>query len=241
MKLPGNGRPRPRPRPPTRDAVKFGVVRGPSSDHSGLGSTPKLNFSVIVTPACAADTETEVLVAHGAPEPGLPPLEGHVSIGGGRVFLQVLVVLGATNHAEIVAGGGRGTFGVVLSHALQTKEVGLLGPGFAAVDCCAVVADKLQAEFIYKHVEGAKAVAGTGVRSVGIHDDVGVVGGTDEKLHEEPARRAVMASHLFQACDLFVLVHGSHVPEMRGKVRVPRGRTFMQNCVKRTQGLTYLV
>ena len=28
----------------------------------------------------------------------------------------------------------RGTFGVVLSQALQTKEVGLLGPGFAAVE-----------------------------------------------------------------------------------------------------------
>ena len=48
--------------------------------------------------------------------------------------------------------------------------------------------------------------AGTRVRSVGIHDDV-----------------------------------GSHVPETRGKVRVPRGRTFMQNCVKRSRGLTYLV
>ena len=46
--------------PPTCDVVKFGVVRGPSSDHSG--STPKLNYSVIVTPACAADMETEVLV-----------------------------------------------------------------------------------------------------------------------------------------------------------------------------------
>ena len=213
--------------------VKFGVVRGPSSDHSGLGSTPKLNFSVKVTPACAADTQTEVLVARGAPERGLPALVGHVSVGGGRVFLQVLV--------EVVACGGRGTFGVVLSHALQTKEVGLLGPGFAAVDCCAVVADELQAEFIYEHVEGAKAVAGPGVRSVGIHDDVGVVGGPDEKLHEEPARPAVVASRLVQACDLVVLVHGSHVPETRVKVRAPAGRTFMQDSVKRNRGQTYLV
>ena len=173
VKFPGNGRPCPLP-PPTRDLVKCGVVWGLSSDHSGLGSTPKLNFSVIITPACAADMETEVLVARGTPERGLPPLVGHVSLGGGRVFLQVLVVLGATNHAEIVAGGGQGTFGVVLSHALQSKEVGLLGPGFAAVDCCAVVANELQAEFIYEHV---KAVARTGVRSVGIHDDVGIVGG----------------------------------------------------------------
>ena len=85
-----------------------------------------------------------------------------------------------------VAAGERS--GWCCPHALQTKEVGLLGPGFAAVDCCAVVADELQAEFIYEHVEGAKAVAGPGVGSVGIHDDVGVVGGPDEKLHEEPAR-----------------------------------------------------
>ena len=198
--------------------VKFGVVRGPSSDHSGLGSTPKLNFSVIVTPACAADTETEVIVARGAPERGLPPLVGQVSVGGGQVFIQVFVVLGATNHAEVVAGGGRETFGVVLSHALQMKEVGLLGPGFAAVDCCAVVADEMQAEFIYEDVEGAKAVAGRGVRSVGIHDDIGVVGAPDEKLHEEPAWPAVVASRLVQACDLVVLVDGSHVPETRGKV-----------------------
>ena len=52
VKFPGNRHPRPMP-PPTCDVVKFGVVQGPSSDHS----TAKLNFSVIVTPACAADTE----------------------------------------------------------------------------------------------------------------------------------------------------------------------------------------
>ena len=90
------------------------------------------------------------------------------------------------------------------------------GLGFAAVDCCAVVADELQAEFIYEHVEGAKAVAGPRVRSVGIHEDVGIVGGPDEKLHEEPAQPAVVASRLVQACDLVVLVHGSHVPETCG-------------------------
>ena len=84
-------------------------------DHSGLGSTPKLNFSVIVTPACAADTETEVLVAWTTPEGGFPPLVGHVSICSGRVFLQILV--------EVVASGGQGTFGVALSHTLYTKEV----------------------------------------------------------------------------------------------------------------------
>ena len=89
-------------------------------------------------------------------------------------------------------------------------------------------------------MEGAKAVAGTGVGSVGIHC-TGIVRDPDQKLHEEPAWSAVMASRLVQACDLVVLVHSSHVPEMRGKVRVPRGRTFMQNCVKRSRELTYLV
>ena len=110
------------------------------------------------------------------------------------VFQFVIVVLGTTNHAEVVAGGSRVTFGVVLSNALQTKEVGLLVPGFRAVYCCAVVTDELQAEFIYE-----------------------------------------------QACNLVFLVHGTHVPETRGKDRVPGGRTFMQNCVKRSWGLTYLV
>ena len=201
--------------------VKFGVVRVPSSDHSGLGSTPKLNFSVIVTPACAADTETEVLVACGTPERGLPLLVRHVSLGGGRVFLQVLVVLGATDHAEVVAGGGWGTFGVVLSQTLQTKEVGLLGLGLAAVDCCAVVANELEAEFIYEHVEGAKAVAGMGVGSVGIHDNVGVVRGPDKKLHEEPAQPAVVARRLVQTCDLVVLVHSFMYLKQEAKLEYP--------------------
>ena len=129
-----------------------------------------------------------------------------------------------------------GNVRVVLSHALQTKEVGLLGPGFMAVDCCAVVANELQAEFIYEHLEGAKVVAGTPVGSVGIHDNIGIACLQDEKLHEEPARPVVVASRLVQACDLVILVHGSHVPETRGKVRVPGGRTFMQNCVKRSRG-----
>ena len=169
---------------------------------------PKLNFSVTVTPACAAYTETEVLVACGTLEGGLPPLVEHVSVGGGRVFLQVLVVFGATNHAEVVAGGGWGTFRVLLSHALQTKEVRLLGQGFAEVDCCAVVA-----EFIHEHMLGAKAVAGTRVGPEAIHDNVGIVRGPGQKLHEEPALPAVVASCLVQACDLVVLVHHSHVPE----------------------------
>ena len=101
--------------------VKLEVVRGLSSDHSDPSSMPKLNFSVKVTPACAADTETEILVACGAPELGFSLLVAHVSIRTGRVFLQVLVVLGTTNHTEVVASGGRGLFGLVLSNTLQTK------------------------------------------------------------------------------------------------------------------------
>ena len=86
-----------------------------------------------------------------------------------------------------------------------------------------------------------KAVAGTGVGSVGIHDNVGVVRGPDEKLHEEPARPAVVASCLVQACDLVVLVHGFMYLKQEAKLEYPRGRTFMQNFLKRSQGLTYLV
>ena len=51
--------------------------------------------------------------------------------------------------------------------------------------------------------------------SVGIHDNVGIVGiGPNEKLHKEPARPAVVTSRLVQA----VLVYSSHVPATRGKV-----------------------
>ena len=75
----------------------------------------KLNFSVMVNPACAANTETEILVVCGTPEHGFPPLVGHVPICGGRVFLQILIVLGTTNHTEVVASGGQGTLGMVLS------------------------------------------------------------------------------------------------------------------------------
>ena len=57
-------------------------------------------------------------------------------------------------------------------------------PGFTAGDCCAVVTNDLQAEFIYEHVEGAKAVASTRVGSVVIHNDIGVLRGPNKKLHE---------------------------------------------------------
>ena len=71
----------------------------------------------------------------------------------------------------------------VARHARQ--EVRLLGPGFAKVDCRVVVTNELQAEFICEHVECAKALVGTRVVSVGFHDYVSVVHGSNEILHEE--------------------------------------------------------
>ena len=91
--------------PPALVMMEFWVVRGPSSDNSGLSSKPKLNFIVIVTPASAADMETEVPLACGTPEHGFSLLVGHVFICVGQVFLHILVVLGVTNHTEVVAGG----------------------------------------------------------------------------------------------------------------------------------------
>ena len=66
-----------------------------------------------------------------------------------------------------------------------------------------VVTDEQQAEFIYEHVEGA----------------------------EEPPQPEVVASRLVQARNLIILVHSSHVLATRCKVRVPGGRTLMQNSV----------
>ena len=171
--------------PPAQDMGKFWVVRGPSSDHSGLGSTPKLNFAMIFNPACAADTETEVLVACGTPERGFPPLVEHVSILGGWVFLQILVVLGCNKPHRGYCQWWLGNIqGGVVPHPAYEGCLTLLGACFAAVDCCTVVANELQTEFIYKHVEGAKSVAVTTVAPVGIHDDVCVVQGPNEELHE---------------------------------------------------------
>ena len=90
-----------------------------------------------------------------------------------------------------------------------------------AVGCCVVVADEQQAEFIYEHVEGVKALAGTRVGSVGIHDYVGIVHGPYAELHEESVWPAVVTSRLVQACNLVITGHGSHVPATRGKVSVP--------------------
>ena len=101
-----------------------------------------------VTPACAADIETEVLVAFGTPKCGFPPLVGHVSVCGGLVFLKILIVLGATytalirlpsinksiiiiiiitNHAKVVTCGSWGMFGGVVP--TQTKGGWTAGPG----------------------------------------------------------------------------------------------------------------
>ena len=58
-----------------------------------------------------------------------------------------------------------------------------------------VVADELQAEFIYEHVEDAEA-ASTGVGSIGIHDHVGIVGDPNEILHEESDELVRLVDHL---------------------------------------------
>ena len=99
---------------PTYGVLKFGVVQGPSEVITLGSAQPKLNFSVTVTPACAANMEVEVLVACETRECGLPLLVGHVCIRCGLTLLQILLVLVATNHADVVADGSWGTFGVVL-------------------------------------------------------------------------------------------------------------------------------
>ena len=110
--------------------------------------------------------------------------------------------------------------------------------GFAVMDCCSVVAEELQAEFIYKHVEGEKAVDGTGVGSIGIHHDVGVVRSPNKELYEEPALPVVAAPRLVQACNLVILVHRSHVPARRGKVK---GQNIHAKLCEKSWELTYLV
>ena len=223
--------------PPACIIVKFGVVRGLSSDHSGLGSMTKLIFSVIVTPACAADTETQVLLACGTPEHGFPLFVRHVSVCGGQVFLQILVVLAATNHAEVVAGGSQGMFRGGVPHPANEggQPARLCGGGLLCGS------RRRAAGRVHLRTCDRCESGGMRVGSVGIHDYVVVVCGLNEELHEEPARPAVVASPLVQACNLIVLVHGSHLPATRGKVRVPGGSTFMQNCVKRSRELAYLM
>ena len=82
-------------------------------------------------------------------------------------------------------------------------------------------------------MEGEEVVAVTGVGSVEINDDIGILSCLNEELHEEPAGPAVEASRRVQVCNLVVLVHSYHVPAKRSKGRVPGGRAFMQNCVKK--------
>ena len=114
------------------------------------------------TPPCAADMESEVLVVCRTAECGIPLLVGHVFVCCGWVFIQILVVLGATNPAEVVASGSWGTFGWCCPHAAYTRGL-TAGLGLHGDGLLCVVASKLQAEFIYEDVEGAIAVASTGV------------------------------------------------------------------------------
>ena len=94
------------------------------------------------------------------------------------------------------------------------------------MDCCAVVADEQSSS-----VEGAEVVADMGEGSVGIHDNVGIVGGPNEEFHEEPLWPAVVASQVVQEFQSGNSCSQLYVPATRVKVRVPGGRKFMQNCV----------
>ena len=109
------------------------------------------------------------------------------------------------------------------------------------MDCCEVAADKLQAEFIYEHVEGATDVTGMRVGSVDSYDDVGIVQGPNKELHEQPAWLAVVASRLVQACNLALLVLVSHVPAIRGIVTVLGGRKKHVKLCEKSREFTYLV
>ena len=171
--------------------------------------------------------ETKVLVACGTPERGFPQLVGHVSLCRGRVFLQVLVVLGATNHAEAVTGGGWERLGGVVVPHPANEGGSTAGPGLhgRGLPCSS---RQRAAGTVHLRTCGRCESDGR-LGSVGFYDYVGVVHSPDEELHKEPAQPAVVAFRLVQACDLVVLVQGSHVPPTRGKVRVPGGRTFMQN------------
>ena len=93
------------------------------------------------------------------------------------------------------------------------------------------------AEFISKNGEGWEAVASTAVASVSIHDDVGIIRCPNEMFHEEPAMPMEVVSFLVQVFNLVILVHVSHVPEAVRNVRVPGGRTLIQNCVKKAGSL----
>ena len=109
------------------------------------------------------------------PEHSFSPIVGHVSLCRGWVFLQILV---ATNYAEVVAGGMFGWF------VPQPANEGGLTSG-SELHCGGLLGGiLLQAEFIYKHVEGAKSVAGTGMGSVGIHDHVSNVRGPNDALFQ---------------------------------------------------------
>ena len=179
---------------------------------------PKLKFSVIVTQACAADMEAEVLLGMWNTRMWFPPLVGHM-----RCFHMRWPGVSSDTCCTWRNKPCRGCCqwwpgniqGGVVPH--PANEGGLTaGP------------------------EGAKAVAGTRVRSEGIHDYVGVVHRPNEELHEEPAWPVVVASLLVQACNLVVLVHGLHVPATRGKVGVPGAELSCKLCEESWE-LTYLV
>ena len=130
-------------------------------------------------------------------------------------FFRYLLYLAQQTTQGLLPFGYAGTFGVVVPrHANEGGQTA--GSGLCVGGLLCGSRRRAAGKVHLRTCGRAKAVG-----SVGTHDYVGIVGGPDEELYEEPAWPAVVASRLVQVCDLVVLVHGSHVPETRGKVRVP--------------------
>ena len=107
-------------------------------------------------------------------------------------------------------------FRVVLYHTLQMKEV-----------------DDLQAEFIYEHVEGAKAVADTRVGSVGIHDYVGVVRGQARNLIKSLHSQQQYSLVLFR-CAIWSFLSTARIDlQQEAKMRTQRQNIKPKLCKKK--------
>ena len=96
VKFPGNVSHSPLP-PATHNMVKFRVVRG-LSEVITLGSAQSQNLTSVVGKGTCGKWNTKC---------GFSQLLGMFPYAVARCF-QKLVVSGATNHAEVVAGGSRG-------------------------------------------------------------------------------------------------------------------------------------
>ena len=93
-------------------------------------------------------------------------------------FFKYLLYLAQQTTQRLLPVATGECLGWCCSHTLHMTEVSLLDPA-KAVDCCAIVSNELQAEFIYEYVEGAKVVARRRVGCVTIHVDVHVAPGSN--------------------------------------------------------------